>query len=98
LSLVGVLKKKLQYKLPIGNDDLLLAFIQNVFRSLKQMLIPDNVRNPFKMLGFEFNIAKSPYTLLLREEKLRGSQEIPGNVGCRLSPGPAIEATPGSEA
>jgi hypothetical protein len=26
------------------------------------------------MLGFEFTIAKSPYTLLLREEKLRGSQ------------------------
>jgi hypothetical protein len=73
LSLFGVLKKKLQSKLPFGNDDQVSAFIQKVFHSLKQMFVPDNVRNAFKMLEFEFNITKSPYTLLLREDKLRGS-------------------------
>jgi hypothetical protein len=74
LSLFGVLKRNMQYKLPVGNDDRVVAFIQKAFHSVKQTFVPDNVRNAFKMLGFEFNIAKSPYTLLLREEKLRGSQ------------------------
>jgi hypothetical protein len=32
------------------------------------------MRNAFKMLGFEFSIPKSPNTLLLREEKLPGSE------------------------
>jgi hypothetical protein len=77
LSLFGVLKSKLQDKLPLGNDDRVIAFIQKDFHSLKQTFVPDNVRNAFKMLGFEFNIAKSPDTLLLREEKLRGSQRFP---------------------
>jgi hypothetical protein len=76
LSLFGVLKRQLQYKLPRGNDDRVVAFIQKAFHSLKQTFVPNNVRNAFKMLGFEFNIAKSPYTLLLREEKLRGSQRF----------------------
>jgi hypothetical protein len=74
LSLFGALKKKVQYKLPLGHDDQVIAFIQKAFHSLKQTLVPDNVRNAFKVLGFEFNIAKSPYTLLLWEEKLRGTQ------------------------
>jgi hypothetical protein len=73
LSLFGVLKRKLQYELPLGNDDRVVAFIQKAFQSLKQTFVPDNMRNAFKRFGFEFNIAKSPYILLLREEKLRGS-------------------------
>jgi hypothetical protein len=74
LSLFGVLKRKLQYKLPLGNDDQVLGFIQRVFHSLRQAFVPDNIRNAFRMLGFVFSIAESPYTLLLREEKLRGSE------------------------
>jgi hypothetical protein len=74
LSLLGVLKRKWQYKRPLGNDDRVVAFIQQVFHSLKRTFVPDHTRNAFKMLGFEFNIAKSPYTLLLREEELPGSQ------------------------
>jgi hypothetical protein len=74
LSLFGVLKRKLQYKLPLANDDRFVEFIQKSFHSLKQTFVPDNVRNAFKTLRFEFNLAKSPYTPLLREEKLRGSQ------------------------
>jgi hypothetical protein len=76
LSLFGVLKRKLQYKLPFGNDDRVVAFIQKTFHSLKQTFVPNIVRNAFKMFVFEFNIAKSRYTVLLWEEKLRGSQEF----------------------
>jgi hypothetical protein len=76
LSLFGVLKSKVQSKLPLGNDDRVIAFIQKAFHSLKQTFVPNNVRNAFKMLGFEFNITKSPYTPLLQEEKLRGSQGV----------------------
>jgi hypothetical protein len=74
LSLFGVLKRKLQYKLPLCNDDAVVMFIQKAFHSLKQTFVPDNVRNAFKMVGIEFTIAKPPCTLLLREEKVRGSQ------------------------
>jgi hypothetical protein len=74
LSLFGVLKKKLHSQLPLGNDDQFVAFIQKVFHLLKQAFVSDNVRNAFNMLEVEFDINKSPYTLLLREEKLRGSQ------------------------
>jgi hypothetical protein len=70
LSLFRVLKRHLQDKLPLGNDDLTVAFIQKAFHSLKQMCIPDNVRNVLKILGFEFSIAKSPYARLLRDGKL----------------------------
>jgi hypothetical protein len=78
LSLFCVLKRKLQYKLPRGNGDRVVAFIQKAFHSLKHTFVPNNVRNVFKMLGLQFNIAKSPYTLLLRGEKLRGSQGFRG--------------------
>jgi hypothetical protein len=74
LTLFGVLKRKWQDKLPLGNYDRVVGFIQKAFHLLKQTFVPDNVRNAFKMLGFEFNIAKSPSPLLLREEKLAGSQ------------------------
>jgi hypothetical protein len=76
LSLFSVLKRKMHSKLPRGNDDRVVAFIQKAFHSLKKGFVPDNVRNAFKMLGFEFSIAKSPYTLLIREEKLRGSHRF----------------------
>jgi hypothetical protein len=73
LSLFGVFKRKMQYKLPFGNDNLTTKFIQKAFHSLKQTFVADNVRSAFRMLGFEFNISETPYTLLFREEKLRQS-------------------------
>ena len=76
LSLFGVFPRKLQYNLPLGNDDQVLDVIQKVFHSLKQTFVPDNVRSVLKMLGFEFNVAKLPHILLLREEKLRGSRRF----------------------
>jgi hypothetical protein len=73
LSPFGVLQRKLQYRLPLGDDERTFGVIQKAFHSVKQTFLPDNVRNAFEMLRFKFNIAKSPDTLLLREEKLRGS-------------------------
>jgi hypothetical protein len=43
LSLFGLLKKKLPYPLPLGNDDQVLAFIQKIFHSLKLAFVPDNL-------------------------------------------------------
>jgi hypothetical protein len=43
LSLFGALQAKLQYQLPLGNDDRVFAFIQKAFHSLKQTFVPDNV-------------------------------------------------------
>jgi hypothetical protein len=49
-------------------------FIRNSFHALKQTFVPDNVGSVFKLLGLEFNIPQTPYTLLFREDKLRRSQ------------------------
>jgi hypothetical protein len=79
LCLFGVFKRKMQYKLPFTNDNLTVNFIRNAFHALKQTFVPDNVRSAFKLLGVEFNIPQTPYTLLFQEDKLRrslGFQEI----------------------
>jgi hypothetical protein len=82
LSLFGMLKRKLPNKLPFGNDDLMMVLIQKSFHLRSQTFVPENVRNTVKMLGFKFDIAKSPYTLLLREEKFARQSVIPGNMRC----------------
>jgi hypothetical protein len=51
-----------------------MRFIQNVFRGLKQTLVPNNVRSVFRMLVLELDVTQTPYTLLFREEKLRQNQ------------------------
>jgi hypothetical protein len=74
LCLFGVFKRKLQYKLPFANNNVTVNFIRNAFHALKQTFVPDNVRSAFKLLGIEFNIPQTPYTVLFREDKLRRSQ------------------------
>jgi hypothetical protein len=74
LFLFGVFKRKMQYKLPFTNDNLTVNFVRNAFYALKQTFVPDHVRSVFKLLGLEFNITQTPYTLLFRENKLRRSQ------------------------
>jgi hypothetical protein len=64
----------MQYKLPLANDFLTVSFIRNAFHALKQTFVQDNFRSAFKLLGLEFNITQTPYTLLFREDKLRRSQ------------------------
>jgi hypothetical protein len=76
LCLFGVFKRNMQYKLPFANDNLTVNFIWNAFHALKQTFVPDNVRSVFKLLGLEFNIPQTPYTLLFREDKLRRSQRF----------------------
>jgi hypothetical protein len=79
LCLFGVFKKKTQYKLPFANDNLTVNFIRRAFHTLKQTFVPDNVRSAFKLLGLDFNITQTPYTLLSREDMLgqsQGFQEI----------------------
>jgi hypothetical protein len=63
LCLFGVFKRKMQYKLPFANDNLTVNSIRKAFHALKETFIPDNVRSAFKLLGLEFNITQTPYTL-----------------------------------
>jgi hypothetical protein len=79
MSLFGLSKRKLHHQLPLENSGPTLTFIQKAFHSLKQIFVLNNVRNAFEMLELEFNPAKSPFTLLLREEKLRASQRFREN-------------------
>jgi hypothetical protein len=60
----------MQYNLPFANDNLTVNFIRNAFHALKQTFVPDNVKSAFKLLGLEFTITQTPYTLLFREDKL----------------------------
>lgn len=73
LSLFGVLKRKMHYKLPLGDDDSVTEFLRKIFHILKQTVVEDNVRSSFLMLGFEFDIDFEPYILRFDETKLRQS-------------------------
>jgi hypothetical protein len=64
----------MQYTLSFTNDNLTMNFIRNAFYALKQTFVPDNVRRAFQLLGLEFNITQTLYTLLFRENKVRRSQ------------------------
>jgi hypothetical protein len=51
LCLFGVFRRKMQYKLPFANDNLVVNFIRNAFDALKQTFVRDNARSAFKPLG-----------------------------------------------
>jgi hypothetical protein len=51
-------------------------FIQMAFRSLRQIFIEVNVKNAFKILQFEVDIPETPYTLRLREQKVRQNDKF----------------------
>jgi hypothetical protein len=74
--LFGIFKTKMQYKLPFGNDNRTVNFIRNSFHALEQTFVLDNVRSIFELLGLEFDITQTPYTLLFREDRLRRSQRF----------------------
>jgi hypothetical protein len=73
LSLFGVLKKKMNSKLPLRSDDSVVAFIRRLFHNLKQTLTPEIVRNTFVHIGVEYNIDVEPYLLICDQSVLRQS-------------------------
>jgi hypothetical protein len=60
LSLFDVLKKKMNYRLPLGSDDSVVGFIRRIFHNLKQTLTQDIVRSAFVIIGVEYNIDAEP--------------------------------------
>jgi hypothetical protein len=63
----------MNYKLPLGSDNSVSAFIRRIFPNLKQTLTPDIVRSPFAHIGVEYNIDAEPYLLIFDESVLRQS-------------------------
>jgi hypothetical protein len=53
LSLFGILKKKMNDKLPLEQQNSAAGFIRRIFRNLKQTLVPDNIRNAFVHIGIQ---------------------------------------------
>jgi hypothetical protein len=51
LSLFGVLKKRINYKLPLDSDDSTGMFMKRIFHNMKQTLLEDNVRSVFIQIG-----------------------------------------------
>jgi hypothetical protein len=76
LYLIGVFERKMQYKLPFTNNNLTVNCIRNTFHALKQTFVLDDVTSVFLLLGIEFNMTQTPYTLLFREDMLRRSQRF----------------------
>jgi hypothetical protein len=73
LSLVGVFKKKINYRLPLGDDETAAAFIKRIFPNMKQTPVEDNVRGAFMQLALSYDTAAIPYLLVFDENVLRQS-------------------------
>jgi hypothetical protein len=73
LSLFGVFKRKMSYKLPFEDEDGTAGFLKRIFHNLKQTLVETNIRSAFIMLGLTYDIRQTPYSLLFNERKLRES-------------------------
>jgi hypothetical protein len=72
LSLFDILKKRINYKLPLDSDDSTAMFIKCIFHNMKQTLVEDNLRSTFTQIGVRYNI-DAPYRLIFDESILRDS-------------------------
>jgi hypothetical protein len=73
MTLVGVLKRRLGYKLPFEDEKETGKFIMKVYHDFKQTMVEPNTWGAFRVIGFEFQfgIEAEPYRPLFNEEKLR---------------------------
>jgi hypothetical protein len=76
LSLFSVLKKKMNYRFPLGSNDSVVAFIRRIFHNLKQTLPPDIVRSAFVHIGVEYTIDAEPYLLIFDESVFAKVQDF----------------------
>jgi hypothetical protein len=74
VTLFGVLKRRLGYKLPFDDEKETVKFIMKVYHNFKQIMVESNIRGAFRAIGFEFDTEAEPYRLLSNEEKLRQSE------------------------
>jgi hypothetical protein len=72
----GILKKRINYKLPFDGDDSMAMFIKRIFHNMKQTLVEDNVRSAFIQIEVRCNIDIVPYCLIFGESTLRESPGV----------------------
>jgi hypothetical protein len=71
VTLFGVLKRRLGYKLPFEDEKETVRFIMKVYHDFKQIMLEPNICGAFEAIGVEFDTEAEPYRLLFNEEKLR---------------------------
>jgi hypothetical protein len=71
VTLLGVLKRRLGYKLPFEDEKETGQFRMKVYRDSKQTTMEINICEAFQAIEFEFDTEAELYRLLFNEEKLR---------------------------
>jgi hypothetical protein len=61
----------MNYKFPLDSDETTVGFIKQIFYTMKQTLMENNVRSSFMQIGLQYNIETSPYLLSFDEDVLR---------------------------
>jgi hypothetical protein len=76
VTLFGVLKRRLGYKLPFEDEKETVRFIMKVYHDFKETMVESNIWIAFRAIGFEFAFGTEaePSRLLFNEEKLRQSE------------------------
>jgi hypothetical protein len=76
VTLFGVLKRRLGYKLPFSDEKESGKFIMKGYHDFKQTMVEPNRWGGVQASGFEFEFhtEAEPYRLLFNEEKLRQSE------------------------
>jgi hypothetical protein len=74
VTVFGVLKWRLGYKLPFEDENETIRLIVKVYRHFKQTMVESNIWRAFRAIGFEFDTEVEPYRLLFNEEKLRQTE------------------------
>jgi hypothetical protein len=74
VTLFGVLKRRLGYKLPLEDENETVRFIMKVYHDFKQTMVEPNTWGALQAIGFKFDTEAEPYRLLFNEEKLRQSE------------------------
>jgi hypothetical protein len=71
VTLFGVLKRRLGYKLPFEDEKETVKFIMKVYHDFKQIMMESNTWRALRAIDFYFDPDGEPYQLLFNEEKLR---------------------------
>jgi hypothetical protein len=54
VTLFGVLKRRLGYKLPFEDEKETVKFIMRVYHNFKRTMVEPNIWGAFRAIGFEF--------------------------------------------
>jgi hypothetical protein len=73
LSLFGILKKRINHRLPLDSDDSTAMFIKRNFHNMKQTLVEDNVPSAFIQIEVRYHIDVVFHRLIFGESTLRES-------------------------